>query len=155
MEIVNIAVDKLVPYENNPRNNTEAIQYVANSIKEFGFKVPLVIDSDNVVICGHTRLLAAKQLGLKDVPFVVADDLTDEQIKAFRLADNKVAEIATWDLNKLQLELDFLDCNMEEFGFISAMEEPDITDFLEDHESKTKEPKTVVCPECGHAFTVE
>lgn len=155
MEIVNIAVDKLVPYENNPRNNTEAIQYVANSIKEFGFKVPLVIDSDNVVICGHTRLLAAKQLGLKDVPCVVADDLTDEQIKAFRLADNKVGEIATWDLNKLQLELDFLDCNMEEFGFISAMEEPDITDFLEDHESKTKEPKTVVCPECGHAFTVE
>lgn len=155
MEIVNIAVDKLVPYENNPRNNTEAIQYVANSIKEFGFKVPLVIDSDNVVICGHTRLLAAKQLGLKDVPCVVADDLTEEQIKAFRLADNKVGEIATWDLNKLQLELDFLDCNMEEFGFISAMEEPDITDFLEDHESKTKEPKTVVCPECGHAFTVE
>lgn len=155
MEIVNIAVDKLVPYENNPRNNTEAIQYVANSIKEFGFKVPLVIDSDNIVICGHTRLLAAKQLGLKDVPCVVADDLTDEQIKAFRLADNKVGEIATWDLNKLQLKLDFLDCNMEEFGFISAMEEPDITDFLEDHESKTKEPKTVVCPECGHAFTVE
>lgn len=155
MEIVNIAVDKLVPYENNPRNNTEAIQYVANSIKEFGFKVPLVIDSDNVVICGHTRLLAAKQLGLKDVPCIVADDLTEEQIKAFRLADNKVGEIATWDLNKLQLELDFLDCNMEEFGFIGAMEEPDITDFLEDHESKTKEPKTVVCPECGHAFTVE
>lgn len=155
MEIVNIAVDKLVPYENNPRNNTEAIQYVANSIKEFGFKVPLVIDSDNVVICGHTRLLAAKQLGLKDVPCVIADDLTDEQIKAFRLADNKVGEIATWDLNKLQLELDFLDCNMEDFGFIGAMEEPDITDFLEDHESKTKEPKTVVCPECGHAFTVE
>lgn len=155
MEIVNIAVDKLVPYENNPRNNTEAIQYVANSIKEFGFKVPLVIDSDNVVICGHTRLLAAKQLGLKDVPCVVADDLTDEQIKAFRLADNKVGEIATWDLDKLQLELDFLDCNMEEFGFISAMEEPDITDFLEDNESKPKEPKTVVCPECGHAFTVE
>lgn len=155
MEIVNIAVDKLVPYENNPRNNTEAIQYVANSIKEFGFKVPLVIDSDNVVICGHTRLLAAKQLGLKDVPCVVANDLTNEQIKAFRLADNKVGEIATWDLDKLQLELDFLDCNMEEFGFISAMEEPDITDFLEDHESKLKEPKTVVCPECGHAFTVE
>lgn len=155
MEIVNVAVDKLVPYENNPRNNTEAIQYVANSIKEFGFKVPLVIDEDNVVICGHTRLLAAKQLGLKDVPCVVADDLTDEQIKAFRLADNKVSEIATWDLDKLRLELDFLDFNMEEFGFIEAMEEPDITDFLEDHESKPKEPKTVVCPDCGHAFTVE
>lgn len=129
MEIVNIAVDKLVPYENNPRNNTEAIQYVANSIKEFGFKVPLVIDSDNIVICGHTRLLAAKQLGLKDVPCVVANDLTDEQIKAFRLADNKVGEIATWDLSALVDELkdiNFLD--MEDFGFLNADELR--TDFL-------------------------
>lgn len=129
MEIVNIAVDELVPYENNPRNNTEAIQYVANSIKEFGFKVPLVIDSDNIVICGHTRLLAAKQLGLKDVPCVVADDLTDEQIKAFRLADNKVGEIATWDLSALVDELkdiNFID--MEDFGFLGA---DDLrTDFL-------------------------
>lgn len=107
MEVININVNELTPYENNPRNNNEAIQYVANSIKEFGFKVPLVIDKDNVVICGHTRLLAAKQLGIEEVPCIVADDLTDEQIKAFRLADNKVAEIATWDLNKLQLELDF------------------------------------------------
>lgn len=155
MEVININVNKLTPYENNPRNNNEAIQYVANSIKEFGFKVPLVIDNDNVVICGHTRLLAAKQLGMEEVPCIVADDLTDEQIKAFRLADNKVGEIATWDLNKLQLELDFLDYNMEDFGFIEAMEEPDISEFLEDHESKPKEPKTVVCPDCGHAFTVE
>lgn len=93
MEIVNIAVDKLVPYENNPRNNTEAIQYVANSIKEFGFKVPLVIDSDNVVICGHTRLLAAKQLGLKDVPCVVADDLTDEQISLTKKKHSKTKTI--------------------------------------------------------------
>lgn len=122
MEVININVNQLTPYENNPRNNNEAIQYVANSIKEFGFKVPLVIDSDNVVICGHTRLLAAKQLGLQEVPCIVADDLTDEQIKAFRLADNKVGEIATWDLNKLQLELDFLDYNMEDFGFIEDHE---------------------------------
>ena len=135
MEIVNIAVDKLVPYENNPRNNTEAIQYVANSIKEFGFKVPLVIDSDNVVICGHTRLLAAKQLGLKDVPCVVADDLTDEQIKAFRLADNKVGEIATWDLSALVDELkdiNFLD--MEDFGFLNADELR--TDFFDKEEAQ-------------------
>lgn len=135
MEIVNIAVDKLVPYENNPRNNTEAIQYVANSIKEFGFKVLLVIDSDNVVICGHTRLLAAKQLGLKDVPCVIADDLTDEQIKAFRLADNKVGEIATWDLSALVDELkdiNFLD--MEDFGFLNA---DDLrTDFFDEQEAQ-------------------
>lgn len=121
MEVINIDVNKLTPYENNPRNNTEAIQYVANSIKEFGFKVPLVIDSDNVVICGHTRLLAAKQLGIKEVPCIVADDLTDEQIKAFRLADNKVGEIATWDLGALVDELkdiNFID--MEDFGFLGA-----------------------------------
>lgn len=135
MEIVNIAVDKLVPYENNPRNNTEAIQYVANSIKEFGFKVPLVIDSDNVVICGHTRLLAAKQLGLKDVPCVIADDLTDEQIKAFRLANNKVSEIATWDLSALVDELkdiNFID--MEDFGFLNADELR--TDFFDEEEAQ-------------------
>lgn len=101
MEVININVNQLTPYENNPRNNNEAIQYVANSIKEFGFKVPLVIDSDNVVICGHTRLLAAKQLGMEEVPCIVADDLTDEQIKAFRLADNKVAEMCC---KRLQLQ---------------------------------------------------
>lgn len=121
MNVVNINVNDLTPYENNPRNNNEAIQYVANSIKEFGFKVPLVIDKDNVVICGHTRLLAAKQLGIEEVPCTVADDLTDEQIKAFRLADNKVAEIATWDLGALVDELkdiNFID--MEDFGFLGA-----------------------------------
>ncbi len=155
MNIVELSIHDLVPYENNPRNNIEAVEYVANSIEKFGFKVPIVVDTNNVIVAGHTRYMASKKLGLETVPCIVADDLTEEQIKAFRLADNKVSEIATWDLNKLQLELDFLDCNMEDFGFIGAMKEPDITDFLEDHESKTKEPKTVVCPECGHAFTVE
>ena len=114
MNVVNINVNDLTPYENNPRNNNEAIQYVANSIKEFDFKVPLVIDKDNVVICGHTRLLAAKQLGMEEVPCTVADDLTDEQIKAFRLADNK-------DLGALVDELkdiNFID--MEDFGFLGA-----------------------------------
>ena len=155
MNIVELSIHDLVPYENNPRNNIEAVEYVANSIEKFGFKVPIVVDTNNVIVAGHTRYMASKKLGLETVPCIVADDLTEEQIKAFRLADNKVGEIATWDLNKLQLELDFLDFNMEEFGFISTMEEPDITDFLEDHESKTKEPNTVVCPECGHAFTVK
>lgn len=135
MEVININVNELTPYENNPRNNNEAIQYVANSIKEFGFKVPLVIDKDNVVICGHTRLLAAKQLGMEEVPCTVADDLTDEQIKAFRLADNKVAEIATWDLGALVDELkdiNFID--MEDFGFLGA---DDLrTDFFDEKEEK-------------------
>ena len=104
MEVININVNKLTPDKNNPRNNTEAIQYVANSIKEFGFKVPLVIDSDNVVICGHTRLLAAKQLGIEEVPCIIADDLTDEQIKAFRLADNKMIYARTFSTRKRKMK---------------------------------------------------
>lgn len=166
MKIVNISVNELTPYKNNPRNNNEAIRYVANSIKEFGFKVPLVIDSDNVVICGHTRLLAAKQLGIEEVPCIVADDLTDEQIKAFRLADNKVGEIATWDLGALVGELkdiNFID--MEDFGFLGA---DDLrTDFFdeeaEDDKSSDDEAKEednsktvkVVCDDANYQQLID
>ena len=100
MNIVNLKVEELIPYINNPRNNTEAVDKVAASIKEFGFKVPIVIDKDNVVVTGHTRLLASKKLGLQEVPCVIADDLTDAQIKAFRIADNRVSECwIVWDKN--------------------------------------------------------
>lgn len=101
MNLVDIEVDKIIPYVNNPRNNDDAVDNVAASIKEFGFKVPLVIDKDNVVVTGHTRLKAAKKLGLTTVPCIYADDLTEQQIKAFRLADNKVSEFSTWDLENL------------------------------------------------------
>ena len=117
MNIVQKTLDELIPYENNPRHNDDAVDYVAESIKEFGFKVPIIIDKDNVIVAGHTRYKASKKLGIKEVPCLVADDLTDEQIKAFRLADNKVAEIATWDFEKLDLELSTLDMDMELFGF--------------------------------------
>ena len=117
MKLKMMAVDDLIPYENNPRNNDEAVDFVANSIKEFGFKVPIVVDSDNVVIAGHTRLKASKKLGLKEVPTIIADDLTEEQVKAFRLADNKAGEIATWDDQKLDLELAGIDLDMTQFGF--------------------------------------
>ena len=89
MKIIDIRVDDLVPYEKNPRKNDKAVKYVANSIKEFGFKVPIVIDSHMIVICGHTRLKAVKKLGWETVPCIVADDLTPEQIKAFRLASRR------------------------------------------------------------------
>ena len=92
MEIIYKNINDLIPYENNPRLNDEAVEYVKNSIKEFGFKVPIVIDKDNVIIAGHTRIKASKELGIKDIPCIIADDLTEEQVKAFRLADNKVAE---------------------------------------------------------------
>lgn len=116
MHIIHKTLDELVPYENNPRDNEGAVDYVAESIKEFGFKVPIIIDKNNVIVAGHTRYKASKKLGINEVPCLVADDLTDEQIKAFRLADNKVAEIATWDFDKLEIELSMLD-NMELFGF--------------------------------------
>ena len=118
MQITEVDVDKLIPYVNNPRNNDEAVQYVAASIKEFGFKVPVIIDKDNVIVTGHTRLRAAKKLGLKKVPCILADDLTEQQIKAFRLADNKVSELAEWDIDKLNIELEGIsDLEMIDFGF--------------------------------------
>lgn len=120
MKTVIKKVSELIPYINNPRNNDEAVDAVASSIKNFGFKVPIVVDSNNEVINGHTRLKAAQKLGLETVPVIVADDLTPEQVKAFRLADNKVGEIATWNDEMLAIELGELaeiDFDMTEFGF--------------------------------------
>lgn len=131
MQIVEKKLNEIKPYENNPRNNDEAAECVANSIKEFGFKVPIVIDKDGVIVAGHTRLKAAERLGLETVPCIVADDLTPEQVKAFRLADNKVGELATWDFEKLDIELNGItDIDMADFGFedfeIEDEAEPDI-----------------------------
>lgn len=110
--------EDLIPYINNPRNNDGAVDKVASSIKNFGFKVPIVVDGDNEIIAGHTRLKAAKKLGMEEVPCIVADDLSDGQIKAFRLADNRVAEFAEWDFNQLGAELAELDdWDMSDFGF--------------------------------------
>ena len=158
-------VDSLIPYANNPRLNDNAVDAVAASIKEFGFKVPIVVDGENVIINGHTRLKAAHKLGLKQVPVIVADDLTPEQVKAFRLADNKIQEMSGWDFGLLDQELDelrelgFGDEEMKELGFGDASDvNPD--DFFEDDnngDGADKEPKTIecTCPECGHKFTQE
>ncbi len=117
MQITMMKSSDLIAYENNPRNNDEAVDAVASSIKEFGFKVPIVIDKNNVIIAGHTRLKASVQLGLKEVPCIVADDLNEEQIKAFRLADNKTAELATWNMELLEQELSNINMDMLQFGF--------------------------------------
>ena len=133
MNIVNKRLDELIPYEKNPRKNDEAVKYVAESIKQFGFKVPIVIDKDNVIVAGHTRYKASKKLGLDEVPCIVADDLTDEQIKAYRLADNKVAEKAEWDFELLGAELDDLfDFDMTVFGFEDVAEKFDENDLDEE-----------------------
>ena len=145
MEIIYKAVSDLIPYENNPRKNDDAVDYVANSIKEFGFKVPIIVGTDNVIVTGHTRLKAAIKLGLTEVPVIVADDLTEEQINAFRLADNKVAEMADWDFERLDLELETLDFDMSEFGFDIEQELEMPTD-LDDY---TEKDTVVVSINCG------
>lgn len=120
MQIIEKKTVELREYENNPRNNVGAVDAVTASIREFGFKVPIVIDGNNEIIAGHTRLRAARAIGLDKVPCIVADDLTPEQIKAFRLADNKTGEFATWDFNALDKELAELYLNgfdMQRFGF--------------------------------------
>lgn len=118
MTIVMKNIAEIKPYENNPRHNETAIDAVASSIKEFGWKQPLVIDKDNVIVVGHTRWYAAKKLGLSEVPCLIADDLTDEQIAAYRLVDNKTNELATWDFEKLKTELESIsDIDMSQFGF--------------------------------------
>lgn len=129
-------VDSLIPYANNPRLNDNAVDAVAASIKEFGFKVPIVVDGENVIINGHTRLKAAHKLGLKQVPVIVADDLTHEQVKAFRLADNKTSELAEWDLGKLDIELGSIaDIDMTDFGFdFAEQQETDMVFNGEDDE---------------------
>lgn len=135
MKIEMVKIKDVVPYENNPRKNDEAVEYVANSIKEFGFKVPIVIDKDNVIVTGHTRWKAASALGLKEVPCIRADDLTEDQIKAFRVADNKVGEFAEWDDEKLLFELDSIEMDMSEFGFDDIDVEEDLAANLEQNRS--------------------
>ena len=114
------AVEKVLPYKRNPRKNEDAVEKVAASIREFGFKQPIVVDKDHVIIVGHTRLLAALRLGIKEVPVLVATDLSPAQVKAYRLADNRVHEEATWDEELLALELGDLSklgFNLESTGF--------------------------------------
>lgn len=145
MEIVNIKTDMLIPYVNNPRHNEDAVEKVMASIQEFGFKVPLVIDKNNVVVTGHTRLKAAKKLGIEEVPCVVADDLSDAQIKAFRIADNKVSEYAEWDEELLQVELEQLeelDFNLDSLSIDFSDFDLDVGDDIEEIE-----PEEVEVPE--------
>lgn len=152
MRIIEIPIDGIRPYENNPRVNDRAVEKVAESIAQFGFKQPIVIDKDGVIVAGHTRLMAAKLLGLKKVPTIIAADLTPEQVTAYRIADNKTGELAGWDFEKLDQELGSIDMDMSVFGF--EIEQRDVTVALDQsqNEQKDAEPKRIRCPLCGEWF---
>ena len=156
MEVIDRKVSELIPYTNNPRHNDSAVDAVAASIKEFGFKVPIIVDKDGVIVAGHTRLKAAQKLGLKTVPCIIADDLTPEQIKAFRLADNKVGELAGWDFEKLDLELEELDFDTTPFGFDDEASEASANDIDGGGEISTDDFNDgefeCTCPRCGFKF---
>ena len=158
LQIIEKNITEITPYEKNPRKNDEAVEYVANSIKEFGFKVPIVIDKNGVIVAGHTRYKAAQELGLEKLPCVIADDLTEEQVKAFRLADNKVGELAEWDFDLLDDELDgIFDIDMSDFGFDLDLDieqtEKEINDCEEINiEDYNDEQFECECPRCGFRF---
>ena len=124
IKIVEKNIDELVPYENNARINDGAVDSVANSIDAFGFKVPVIIDKNNVLVAGHTRVKAAKKLGLQKVPCIIADDLDEDQIKAFRLVDNKASELAEWDFEKFAEEIKDIEIDLS--GFDWGINEEDI-----------------------------
>lgn len=147
MNVVERSLIEIHPYEKNPRKNDEAVKYVAESIKQFGFKVPIIVDADGVIVAGHTRYKAAKKLGLKTVPCIIADDLTEEQIKAFRLADNKVSEKAEWDFELLAEEMDDLfDFDLCALGFDDIEEEPDLDEIESDKEKTGHVIVSINCP---------
>lgn len=147
-------IEDIVPYANNPRNIDGAIEAVKNSIKEFGIKVPLVIDKDNIIVTGHTRYAACQELGIKEIPCIKAEDLTEKQVKAFRLADNKVSEMATWDFDLLEEELELIETDMNMFGFNLNVD--DVTITAENSEINiddfSDEAFEYECPECGFRF---
>lgn len=166
LRIVYKNIAELSPYKNNPRQNELAVENVANSITLFGFNQPIVIDKNNVIVAGHTRLKAASMIGMKTVPVIIADDLTQEQINAFRLIDNKTAEIARWDneklaqeiaeIKQLNAELEGMKIDMSLFGFVNENPNNDISHLFEDAPNDKKEPKTespkIQCPYCGEWF---
>ena len=160
LKIENWPIDKLIPYARNPRKNDQAVEQVAAAIKEFGFRVPIVAKSDGLLVDGHLRLKAAQKLGLKEVPVVLADDLSDAQIKAFRISVNRMAELAEWDNELLALEF----AELKDLGFDTSLtgfdelqlstmfKEPNFEPGTEDEQGKLDEKAKHQCPNCGHEF---
>ena len=166
MKIVEIEVKKLIPYVRNQKKHTEEqIKKIMSSIKEFGFKQPVIVDKENVIVVGHGRVLASERLGIEKVPCVVADDLTEAQIKAYRIADNKLNE-SEWDMEMLAVDIqEIIDLGLE--AELTGFESEDIEDLLKEKENinlddffeentkpKEKEKKVLICPHCGEEIEV-
>lgn len=165
MQVFEKAINEIKPYAQNPRKNDGAVDSVANSIKEFGWRVPLIIDKNDVLIAGHTRYKAAQKLGIEMVPVIKAEDLTDEQVKAFRLVDNKTQELSSWDFSKLIVELKGIDeYDMSLMGFGEFAVEGDLAGsrgskhqnldegFEMDLSLFSDDGFELVCPCCGFRF---
>ena len=130
MEVVEIELSKIIPYENNPRENKQSVEFVCNSLKEFGWRQPIVCDEQMVIIAGHTRLKAAQKLGYKVAPVHIAKGMSEEQVKMYRLADNKVGEGSKWEFKKLDIEFKSLfgKFDFPKFGFDAVPKEGDTED---------------------------
>ena len=137
MNIREIAIARLKEYENNPRNNELAIDKVKSSIKRFGFLFPIIIDVNYVIVCGHTRVCACRELGIQTVPCIVADELNEEQVNFFRLVDNKTSEYSDWDFDKLKKELSMIDLTIDSNALL--LEQFDLTPDLFDIKAEVSE----------------
>jgi ParB-like chromosome segregation protein Spo0J len=153
MQIEYWPLDRLLPYGNNPRKNDHAVERVAAAIREFGFRVPVVIRGEGEVVDGHLRLKAARHLGMEQVPVVRADDMTDAQVKAFRISVNRMAELAAWDVELLRVELE----DLRDMDFDLDLTGLDAFKLLDDGLGETPEPgsgpdkeTTIACPKCGY-----
>ena len=176
MNIEMVHPDSLVPYKQNPRKvGEEAISALADSIKNYGFRQPIVVDAKNIVVAGHTRLLAAIKLNLKSVPVTRADDLSPEKIRQYRLVDNRLAELTGWDMHKLADEIREIDNSVDIPGFDARELEElrkldtlhitrDVNGYDIKHASqkesnrfkaREKHEEDIVCPGCGHVFVIQ
>ena len=148
LKIIYKDINDLQMYENNPRKNSDAVQFVVNSIQQFGFKNPIIIDKNNTIVCGHTRYKAARRLKMATVPCIMADDLSEDQIRAFRLADNKVAEMATWDYDRLEQEfalIDPMEFDIADFGFFPNYEPDEEEEEDEDFDEGSSSAEKTYC----------
>ncbi len=158
IKIVMKLVEALKVYDNNPRNHDETVEAVTKSINDYGFLTPILIDKNDVIIDGEAQLKAAIECSLEKVPCIIADELTDDEVREVRLVINKTQDLTTWTFDKLAAELEAVNIDLSTYKF------PDLSDmdlnvsdddFLQDTEIvKEREKKTAVCPNCGHKFEI-